>query len=404
MLSKSLNRRFTKLKRSYEKLRFNWLLHQKTKACRKEILRDAEAALLSKKIFESEDAYAKSSDPLVQQGHNLKQEVCQSFKNKLNGSLSDRILIQVPSAESSPAGYSLFSNLIESLQFIGVPCQALQWDEDSQTIIDQFQPTVFLSSDHHTYLERINWTHLQAYKKIRPLKVGLTASLAEYDNSPLKERLEYAKQIGVDFFYSFRDIDYIHSKVEYQPFFNDGYSILTIPFGANILHYYPVPGIKKDLSFALMASRKREHIRYLMNIASRYFGFIDGPGWNHIKNFEFNRTRDRYIYARAKVGLNVHLPEQLEWACELNERTYQLAACGIPQLIDNPMLLNKVFNEEMIFSANNPRHYSQLFEFILSNPEIAEKKALKAQQEVFARHTTFHRAESFIEQLKVLKK
>ncbi|MBT8530886.1 glycosyltransferase family 1 protein [Polynucleobacter paneuropaeus] len=401
-MQKTLSRRIIKLKRSYQKARFNWGLNRQTRSRREIILKEAEAALSQQKILESEVAYAQSHDPLVIQGHELQLQILQAFSKQFSGKSDERVLIQVPSPSSSPAGYSLFSNLVESLNFIGIPSQALGWDEDSKQVIESFNPTTLLSSDHYTYLERIDWQHIKQYKVSRPLKVGLTASLAEYDNSPLGERLQWAKTHKIDFFYSFRDEAYFNSRLEYKPFFEAGYQILSIPFGANILYYYPVPSIPKDLYYALMASRKREHISYMDQIARKYSGFIDGPGWNHIQNFTFNRQRDRYIYARAKIGLNIHLPEQLEWACELNERTYQLAACGLPQLIDRPLLLNKVFTEDMIFSAANPKEFTELFEYILKYPEIAQAKALKAQQEVFTKYTTFHRAASFIEQLKLI--
>jgi len=401
-MKKLLSRRIAKSKRSYQKLRFNWGLNSQTKRNHEQILSDAEKSLQNKDVLESDYAFTNSDNPLVQQGNALRQEVFESFQNKLSNSASDRILIQVPSPDFSPAGYSLFSNLIESLQFIGVACEALPWGDAGEITIEKFAPTILLSSDHHNYLARINWDYVGKYKKAHQLKIGLTASLEQYGNSPLLGRLAYAKQIGVDFFFSFRDPDYIYSRSEYQSFFDHGYRVLTIPFGANTLYYYPVPGIEKDLNYALMASRKREHISYMDQIARKYSGFIDGPGWNHIKNFTFNRQRDRYIYARAKMGLNVHLPEQLEWACELNERTYQLAACGLPQLIDRPLLLKKVFNEDMIFSAANPKEFTELFEYILKYPEIAQAKALKAQKEVFSKHTTFHRAASFIKQLELI--
>ena len=134
-----------------------------------------------------------------------------------------------------------------------------------------------------------------------------------------------------------------------------------------------------------------------------YPGFLDGPGWKQVKSFSFKRERDRYIYARAKVGLNIHLPEQINWACELNERTYQLAACGVPQLIDHPMLLNKIFGHASFFIADSAKEYEEIFNALMSNPQMGVDKALCAQREVFAAHTTLHRAKSLIDQLKLLE-
>ena len=272
-----------------------------------------------------------------------------------------------------------------------------------ESALDVFKPTILLSSDNHEYLNRINWISINQYKQHAQLRVGLSAALEEYESTPLLPRLTWAKQHQIDFYYSYRDEDYVRGRKEYQPFFEAGYQILYIPFGANILHYYPVAGFQRDLNYVLMASRKREHIQYLKNIMKDYSGFLDGPGWKQVKHFEFKRERDRYIYARAKVGLNVHLPEQTDWACELNERTYQLAACGVPQLIDHPMLLNKIFGRESFFIADSPSEYEAIFRELMSNPQLGVEKALHAQREVFAAHTTLHRAKALVDQLKLLE-
>ncbi len=402
LIGNSLKKKRGKLSRSFEKLRFNALLNRDTTRQHTQILSAAEQALEHEKRYESNQAYASSDDPLVQQGFTLRNDLCTFFYKRFEYLSNERILIHTPSAEFSPAGYSLFSNIAESFAFIGIPTKILEWGEGTKTALNQFNPTILLSSDHHEYLNRLEWNAIEEYRTQHRLQIGLTASLAEYGNTPLLDRLKWAKIHRIDFYYSFRDKAYVDARSEYKSFSNEGYPILLLPFGANALHYYPVAGFSRDLNYVLMASRKREHISYLQDIATKYAGFIDGPGWGHTKNFKFLRDRDRYIYARAKIGLNVHLPEQLEWACELNERTYQLAACGVPQLIDHPLLLDKVFSKDAFFIADNPRQYFNLFKDLINNPQLGQSAALLAQQEVFSAHTTFHRAASFIEQLKTL--
>lgn len=402
MAAARVDRAQSKLKRSWAKLQFDRSIHGTTKKNHDKIIADAELSLKNKEIYEAADAYAASHDLLVQQGYALKKQVEQKFKDMYTGKSIERIIIHVPDPAFSPAGYSLFTNLAESLDFIGVPTHILGWNDNTGEAIDKFNPTVLLSSDHASYLERIDWEALRKYRETNHLKIGLTASLAEYDNTPLNHRLEWAKKHGIDFFYSFRDEAYVSKREEYKPFFNAGYEILYLPFGANILHYYPVAGFNRDIDFVLIASKKREHTIFMKDIVKRNYGFIDGPGWKHAPHFQFNRDRDRYIYARAKVGLNVHLPEQIDWACEVNERTYQLAACGIPQLIDHPKLLDQLFSKDALFIADTPRQYSDYFEMIINDPKIGQERALIAQKEVFDEHTTFHRAVSFMQQMNAL--
>jgi hypothetical protein len=402
MFTARIDRSKSKFKRSWARIQFDRSIHRLIIKKHDKIIADAELALKNKEIYEADDAYAASHDLLVQHGYALKKQVEQKFKDIYSGKSIERIIIHVPDPAFSPAGYSLFTNLAESLNFIGVPTHILGWNDNTGEAIDKFKPTVLLSSDHASYLERIDWAAIRKYREKNHLKIGLTASLAEYDNTRLDHRLDWSKKHGVDFFYSFRDEAYVSSRNEYRPFFDAGYRILYLPFGANILHYYPVAGFDRDIDFVLIASKKREHTVLMKDIVKEYYGFIDGPGWKHAPHFQFKRERDRYIYSRAKVGLNAHLPEQIDWACEVNERTYQLAACGVPQVVDHPKLLDKLFSKDALFIAETPSQYSDYFEMIINDPKIGQERALIAQKEVFEKHTTFHRADSFMQQLNAL--
>jgi hypothetical protein len=331
--------------------------------------------------------------PLVTQGQALVRSVRQSFAGKHAGRGDRlRILIHVPSAKRSPAGYSLFLNLAASLQFIGVPVRCLAWEESLKDQLLEFRPTVLLSSDSADYLARLDWDAVRQYRALRVLKLGLTASLEEYGNTPLPPRLKWAAEHGINFYYSFKAPEYLTSREEYRPFYENGYSILSVEFGANPLLYYPIAGVTRDIDFVFLASRnadKRErYYSYLPEIFRRGQGL-----WAGITRW-VPPAAQRFLYARAKVGINLHIDNSLDWSSELNERTYILAACGVPQLIDDAKLLPFRFSQDAMFVAKNPAEYADMFSFMLNNPELAEQRALKAQREVFAKYTTFHRAES----------
>jgi hypothetical protein len=344
----------------------------------------------------------KSDDLIVTKGYELRQKVLSEFKDK-HSDEKIKIMINLPSKEFSSGGYSLFSNMAESFQFIGIETELLFVGENIKTKLEKFQPNIFLSSDHKSYTSQIDWNAVIEYKKTHDLKVGLTASLEEYGNSPLKNRLDWAKSIGIDFYYSFRSTEYFNSRIEYKPFFEYGYKIYSVEFGANPLLYFPLPNINKDLDYIFLASsnsdKRKRYFEWLPKILKNYFGFIDGPGWHKIEGFAPQPTH-KFLYSRARIGINLHIDDSLEWASELNERTYILAACGIPQLVDNALLLPKRFTRESMFMATNPKDYERLFEYMLNNPKECEKRALKALEEVYGKHTTFHRASSFINQIK----
>ena len=166
-----------------------------------DVIKQAELALADKSKHENDMACLSSHDPVVRQGWTLKKQVETRFHNMLAGASTERILIHVPSPEHSPAGYSLFTNLAESLEFIGIPTRILDWNGNTALELTQFNPTVFLTSDHETYLSRIDWRAIGIYQRNNRLRVGLTASLEEYGNTPLLIRLKWAASHNIDFYY-----------------------------------------------------------------------------------------------------------------------------------------------------------------------------------------------------------
>lgn len=388
---------------------FEHKINPATWKCHDGILAWANEKVSNSNMIEQEQNYLNSDDKIVRQGYLLINKLKDDFRNKYLNKTKLKILIHVPDPKSSPGGYSLFNNLYEGLDYIGVLVKKLEWNEQIESYLDTFKPNVFITSDYKQYLDRINWQVICDYKKKNALKVGLTASIAEYGNTPLLQRLDWAKKNAIDFYYSFRSPEYLSSRKEYKPFFENGYKVFSVEFGANILRFYPVPNILRDLDYSFMASvnptKWCRYINYFKNIMSKNVGFIDGPGWKKIKTcnqISGSPDVDRYIYSRTKIGLNLHLKEQIDWPSEVNERTYMLAVCGVPQLIDNPKLLGMRFPSGCLFIAETPEKYTKLFRQILNGEINTEENVLRAQAHVINNHTNLHRAESFVSQLNTI--
>ena len=369
-----------------------------------EILQWAESmAILPESVLQEQILY--SDQPIVKKGFELRQKVMGEFRGKYTNEVM-KIMIHIPSKESSPGGYSLFSNMADSFKFIGIKTELLFVGDDIKEKLYLSEPTILLSSDHKYYTSEIDWNVINEYKKSHNLKVGLTASLEEYGNTPLKQRLNWAKRVGIDFYYSFRAQEYFNARAEYKLFFDSGYKILSVEFGANPLLYYPLPNIDKDLDYLFLASsnsdKQRRYIDWLSPILRSNTGFISGSGWRKANKWPSLKA-NIFLFSRARIGINLHIDDQINFACELNERTYILAACGVPQIVDNAKLLPSRFRDGSFFVATNPKEYEDLFRFMLMNPKECEKRALRALEEVYEKHTTFHRASSFINQLKKIK-
>lgn len=339
---------------------------------------------------------------LYEIGSRLNKECLNQFNLKFSNKKELRVLMHLPPPDYSPAGFSIFTNLKNAFEYMGVDCEFLNWDDETTTVLKEFQPSIFLSSDSEPYLQRINWRAIRQYKQEKKLQIGLTASIEAYGNSPLEARLELGRRNGVDFYYSFRSENYIKNRDGYMPFAHQGYRVICIEFSANPLIYVPVNGVPRDLPFVFLGSSNFDKFErynsWFGPIISEVDGFINGPGWKHMDS-KIPLELNKYLYARAKVGINLHLEEQIEWPCELNERTYVLAACGVPQLIDNPKLLGDRFSSNAFFSGSTPSEYRDLFHHIIKSPAEATLRAKLALEEVYAGHTTFHRIEKFISQL-----
>lgn len=349
---------------------------------------------------------ATEDDLVFMRGLKLRAEVMGRFHQICTAKNHHRYLIHVPPPTVSPAGYSWFMNIAETFAYLGIPVRTLSWGDCTDEALRSFWPTILLTSDSSIYLAKIDWETIAAYRKHHPLYLGLTASLAEYGNTPLTERLAWARKHSVSFFYSFRPQEYLRMRRQYFPFFDSGYQILSLEFAANPLHHYPAHSSQKLVDYAFLGSINHEkwgrYNNYFPAIAKQYKGFVAGPGWSFATGYIMKTERDRHIYARAHIGLNLSIDDQIRWPCELNERTYILAACGIPQLIDNPQLLTARFSTDALFSADSPNSYFKLFKEMLANREECNRRVLIALNEVFKNHTTFHRVEAFSQDLEQL--
>jgi len=357
--------------------------------------------------LETAAAWAASSDPLVRQGHALRRAVLERFRGLLRGQERLRVLVHVPPPAYSPGGFSLFSNLVRNLDFIGVPARALGWDEPVAGVLAAFRPTVFLTSDNDPYLERVDWGAVAAWRReAGPLLVGLTASCEADGNTPLPGRILRARALGAGFHYGFCCPEHYRDAPGFAPLREAGGPVLSLEFGADVLHYYPVPGVARDLDHVFLGSVNRSkwsrYRAWLGPVAASGPGFIDGPGWpwaGRCLLCDAPPAAQRYVYARARVGLNLHLDVQAARTADLNERTYQLAACGVPQVVDRPGLLARRLDLDGLFVADDPQDYARAVRRVLADPDEAVRRALTAQAEVFARHTWTHRAEAFARRL-----
>ncbi len=387
-------------------LLFQAMVRPETWNNREHLLAETKNWLSKKSQHESPEAYAHSTDPIVREGYALREKTCQQFKNKHANTTGLRVLIHLPDQFQSPGGYSYALNFQQAFSFMGVACEFFYSGSNFKQVIETFKPTMFLTVDSVIHIATIDWGFLKKYRASHELALGIVPQPHEWKEK-MPERIAWAASVGVTFFYCFHHQDFVAESPLYQPIRDAGYPIFSLLFGANILEYYPVANIPRDIPYVFLASinslKSEPYLKYLGTVARKYPGLIDGPGWAKIKNFSFDRDLHRYLYARAKVGVNINLPHSLHVADETNERCYMLAACGTPQVTDAAKILEKLYGPETIFIAHSPAEYRDYFEKIQRDPEMAQRWAMNAMRETFAKHTTFHRIDGFINSIVAAK-
>jgi len=403
--AKSVVRRLLGLPDPWKTFRdFERAIHPGTWGRQGEILNWLAAVAPDTRPREQPDLAPDSPDPVVRgfAAHWARLE--REFRGKHAARAGDaRFLVHLPPFAVNPAGHSLFRNLGQGLAFCGLP---VEYWEPAAPLADRlvgFRPTVLVSIDHLWYgpAPEVGAEAVAAVREYRRRgRLSLVLSCNHFPEEPgvLGRRLDEARALGVDGFFSFQAEPFVRTK--YRPVTARGFPVLSLEFGANPLVFFPVPGIERDLDYVYLASTNFEKWQRVAAFLSEVFrshpGVIFGPGWPRAAVAQLPDHHQRYLYARARVGVNLHVPFQIAAPTELNERAYNLAACGTPQLMDNPALFPDRLGPVGAFSAATPEDYFRLFRFALENPSAAAERAVNAQAAVLGGHTVFHRADRLV--------
>lgn len=341
------------------------------------------------------------SEDLGKQHERLMKELDRRFRGALQ-SQSLRILIHLPPAEVALAWSSSVGNMLSCFDYLGIRAEALPWDAPVERMLTTFKPNVLLTIWHENYLKRIDWEAVAGFRQESPLLIGINAPEEElYGSKLVGQVLGWADKAGVSFFFKERPRAYLAGS--YERFWDRGYEVVALEYGANPLLYYPVGGVEVDMHYSFLGSLHRDkwsrYLSYFGPILERHPGILIGPGWPTGLPRTLPAEAHKFIYARASIGLNLHHETQLKEPVEINERTYNLAAAGIPQVVDSPILIRERFSDEAFFRAESAADFQDLFESALSDPHEALRRASAAHQEVLMGQTMFHRLSEFADDL-----
>ncbi|WP_257958811.1 CgeB family protein [Bacillus sp. V3-13] len=152
-----------------------------------------------------------------------------------------------------------------------------------------------------------------------------------------------------------------------------------------------------------------ELIKFLLH-NTQYTIHVVGGKWSdeltHVKQDHRLKITDwkppqevAHYYNSAKIILNTHRPHDLAENNNsmgiinksINNRTFDIAACGAFQLITEELDLRSYFSEEEIISFEGDEDLLEKIDFYINNDKERKRISLNAREKVLKYHTFAHR-------------
>lgn len=176
---------------------------------------------------------------------------------------------------------------------------------------------------------------------------------------------------------------------------------VLLPHAADPSVYRPMASrdqYRANVVFAGAATPAREAL--LATLVE--FGLaVWGPGWRRtsLRDYCRGEARDTAEYVRAyggaSVAVNLHRdlsPGTVGERAACNQRTFELAAMGVAQVVDDRADLPRWFEPgRQVATFRTPEALRNTVEDLLHNPPGAQAMATAARAELLARHTHMHR-------------
>lgn len=185
-----------------------------------------------------------------------------------------------------------------------------------------------------------------------------------------------------------------------------GRPVELLPLAADPSVYRPVRSkdhYRANVVFAGGASSARE--LYLSDLLE--FGLaVWGPGWRRttLRDYCRGELKDTAEYIRAyggaSVAVNLHrdVEAPVEERAYCNQRVFELAAMGLPQVVDFRADLVKWFEPgRHLLTFSSPAELKARVETLLHDPPLAEELGAGCRQQALACHTHMHRARRILE-------
>jgi spore maturation protein CgeB len=187
-----------------------------------------------------------------------------------------------------------------------------------------------------------------------------------------------------------------------------GRTITVVPLAADPSVYRPLRSrdqYRANVVFAGTATARREAL--LTSLVE--FGLaLWGPGWRTTSLRDYCRgevpNTEDYVraYGGASVAVNIHHTASGNGALEshLNQRVFEVAAIGVPQVVDERAELESHFEpgrDLLVFHDSD--ELRGIVQAALQDLPVAEQIGARGRREALARHTYVHRMKIILDQM-----
>ncbi len=174
----------------------------------------------------------------------------------------------------------------------------------------------------------------------------------------------------------------------------------VLAFAADPSVYRPIRSTGEYRASVVFAGRATPRRERLLSGLVRHGLAIWGPGWRSTALKDYCRgeapSTAEYIkaYSGASVAINIHHMavegDPREAAC--NQRLFELAALGLPQVVDDRGDLPRCFAPEReVMVYHDAASLQEAVQYLLEEPERAEVMGAAARSRLLHDHTYMHR-------------
>jgi len=179
--------------------------------------------------------------------------------------------------------------------------------------------------------------------------------------------------------------------------------VLHLAPGCDPSVHRPVPARDQFRANVVFAGAATPHREQLLTGLVEFGLAIWGPGWRGTGLRDYCRgeetRQDDFVraYSGATVAVNVHRENGHGTATGCNHRLFEVAAIGIPQVVDRRVDLDLHFlPEQELLTFTSTAELRAAVKAVLDDAPGAERLAHAARQRVLAEHTYMHRMTSIL--------